>query len=162
MIKCEVDRRIGAVSAVTWTLYRTVVAERNAIYIQTLTYGSWALSLEERNGGSKLFVSSAGLSLKDRVKELEGEPLLLRVERSQLRWFTIWRLHVDVFWRHLTGRKPFTNQSTLKGLYIPSGLQTPQEEPEDKNSKTLSRKNFYFEDTKWWIILILWHLVCSV
>lgn len=37
-----------------WTLYRTVVTERKAIYVQTLTYGSRALGLEELNGGSKL------------------------------------------------------------------------------------------------------------
>ncbi|TWW59137.1 hypothetical protein D4764_06G0006670 [Takifugu flavidus] len=69
----EVDRRIGAASAVMQTLHRSVVVKR-------LTCRSSFLP------------SPMVMSFGDRVrssairKELGVEPLLLRVERSQMRW----------------------------------------------------------------------------
>ena len=84
----------------------------------------------------------AGLSLRDKVRssdiqrELGVEPLLLRIKRSQLRWFG-----------HLTrmppGRLPFggfpgtsdgeetlrQTQNPLERLYISSGLGTPRDPP---------------------------------
>ncbi|KAI3362523.1 hypothetical protein L3Q82_012816 [Scortum barcoo] len=70
----EIDRRIGAASAVMRSVYRTVVVKKElsrkavklsiywSIYAPTLTYGH------------KLW------------EELGVEPLLLHIERSQLRW----------------------------------------------------------------------------
>jgi len=80
----------------------------------------------------------AGLSLRDRVRssdirrELGVEPLLVHVERSQLRWFG-----------HLIGMPPLRGfpgtsnweetlgqtQNPLEGLYISSGLGTPRDPP---------------------------------
>ncbi|TWW77475.1 hypothetical protein D4764_12G0008650 [Takifugu flavidus] len=74
----EIDRRIGAASAVMRTLHRSVVVKRALdLPVDLLSY-------------PHLWV--AGLSLRDRVRssaireELGVESLLLRVERSQMRW----------------------------------------------------------------------------
>jgi len=71
-----------------------------SIYVPTLTYGHELWVVTERMSGSRIQVAKmsflrrvAGLSLRDRVRssdirrELGVESLLLRVERSQLRWF---------------------------------------------------------------------------
>uniref|UniRef100_A0A3B5B951 Carbonyl reductase [NADPH] 1-like n=1 Tax=Stegastes partitus TaxID=144197 RepID=A0A3B5B951_9TELE len=72
----------------------------------------------------------AGLSLKDRVRssdiqrELGVEPLLLCVERSQLRWYgrLIWmppeRLPLEVFQTHPPGRRPWGRPRTRRRDYI--------------------------------------------
>jgi len=72
----------------------------------------------------------AGLSLRDRVRssdirrELGVEPLLLRVERSQLRWFghlirmPPGRLPLEVFRTDLTGRRPRGRPGTRWRDYI--------------------------------------------
>jgi len=106
----EMDRWIGAASAVMRALYRSVVVKRElsrkaklsiyrSIYVPTLTYVHELWVVTER---MRLWIQAAkmsflhrgaGLSLRDRVRssdirgELGLEPLLLRVERSQLRWF---------------------------------------------------------------------------
>ncbi|TWW75358.1 hypothetical protein D4764_13G0000200 [Takifugu flavidus] len=70
----EIDRRIGAASAVMLTLHQSVVVKRElspkaklsiyqSIFIPTLTYGISTIR-----------------------EELGVEPLLLRIERSQMRW----------------------------------------------------------------------------
>jgi len=72
----------------------------------------------------------AGLSLRDRVRssdirrELGVEPLLLRVERSQLRWFGYLirmppgRLPLEVFRTRPTGRRPWGRPRTRCRDYI--------------------------------------------
>jgi len=106
----EMDRWIGAVSAVMRTLYLSVVVKRElsqkaklsiyrSIYVPTLTYGHKLWVVIERMR-SRIQVAEmsflrrvAGLNLRDRVRssdiwrELGVEPLLLRVRRSHLRWF---------------------------------------------------------------------------
>ncbi|KAI3368804.1 hypothetical protein L3Q82_025789 [Scortum barcoo] len=86
----EIDRRIGAASAVMRSVYRTVVVKKElsrkaklsiyrSIYVPTLTYGM------------------AGRSLRDRVRssvtreELGVEPLLLRIgeESAEVAWASI-------------------------------------------------------------------------
>uniref|UniRef100_A0A3Q3XBL8 RING-type domain-containing protein n=1 Tax=Mola mola TaxID=94237 RepID=A0A3Q3XBL8_MOLML len=97
-------------SAVMRTLKRSVVVKRElsqkaklsiyrSIYVPTLTYGHelWVVTERMRSRIQAAEMSFlrrvAGLSLRDRVRstdireELRVEPLLLRVERSQLRWF---------------------------------------------------------------------------
>ncbi|KAK0133884.1 PAN2-PAN3 deadenylation complex catalytic subunit PAN2 [Merluccius polli] len=97
----EIDRRIGAASAVTRTLRGSVVVKRElsrkaklsiyqSIYVPALTY-------EQDRGYKRPEMSFlrrvAGLSLRDRVRssvireELGVDPLLLRVERSQMSSF---------------------------------------------------------------------------
>ena len=84
----------------------------------------------------------AGFSLRDKVRssdiqrELGVEPLLLRVERSQLRWFghlirmPPTHLPLEVFQAHPTGRRHLRQaQNPLEGLYISSGLGTPRDPP---------------------------------
>ena len=106
----EMDRRFGAVSAVMRALYLTVVVKRElslkaklsiyqSIYVPTLTYGHelWVVTERMRSriqaAEMSFLCRVAGLSLRDRVRssdirrELGVEPLLLRVERGQLRWF---------------------------------------------------------------------------
>ncbi|XP_048870381.1 uncharacterized protein LOC125742436 [Brienomyrus brachyistius] len=104
----ELDRRVGAASAVFQALHRFVVAKKElkaklsiywTIFVPTLTYGHQLWVMTERMG---LWLQAAkmrflrrvsGLSLRDRVRcsdireSLRVEPLLLHVERSQLRWF---------------------------------------------------------------------------
>jgi len=69
----------------------------------------------------------AGLSLRDRVRssdirrELGVEPLLLRIERSQLRWFghlIRMRLPLEVFRARPTGRRPRGRPRTRWRDYI--------------------------------------------
>ncbi|KAI3353178.1 hypothetical protein L3Q82_019730 [Scortum barcoo] len=105
----EIDRRIGAASAVMRSVYRTVVVKKElsrkaklsiyrSIYVPTLTYGHelWVMTERTRSRIQAAEMSFlrrvAGRSLRDRVRssvireELGVEPLLLRIERSQLRW----------------------------------------------------------------------------
>ncbi|KAK0133440.1 LINE-1 reverse transcriptase [Merluccius polli] len=108
----EIDRRIGAASAVMRTLHGYVVVKRElsrkaklsiyqSIYVPALTYGHelWVMTERTRSRVQAAEISFlrrvAGLSLRDRVRssvireELGVDPLLLRVERSQMRWLGI-------------------------------------------------------------------------
>ncbi|KAL0184943.1 hypothetical protein M9458_020639, partial [Cirrhinus mrigala] len=105
----EIDRRIGAASAVTRSLYRSVVVKKElsckaklsiyrSIYVPTLTYGHelWVMTERIRSRIQAAEMSFlrrvAGRSLRDRVRssvtreELGVDPLLLHIERGQLRW----------------------------------------------------------------------------
>ncbi|TWW52999.1 R2DM Retrovirus-related Pol polyprotein from type II retrotransposable element, partial [Takifugu flavidus] len=97
----EIDRRIGAASTVMRALHRSVVVKR------------------ELSQKAKLSIYRvAGLSLRDRVRssaireELGVESLLLRVERSQMRWLghlvrmPPGRLPGEVFRACPSGRRP--------------------------------------------------------
>ncbi len=81
-------------------------------------------------------------SLRDRVRssvtreELRVEPLLLDIERSQLRWlghlFQMPPGHLpgEVFRVRPTGRRPpGKTQDALEGLCLPTGLGTPRYSP---------------------------------
>ncbi|KAK0150839.1 hypothetical protein N1851_008038 [Merluccius polli] len=82
----EIDRRIGAASAVMQTLHRSVVS----IFVPALTYGHelWVVTKRTRSRVQAAEMSFlrrvAGLSLRDRVRssvireELGVDPLLLR------------------------------------------------------------------------------------
>ena len=106
----EIGRRIGAAGAVLHSLYHTVVTKRElsrkaklsiyrSIFVPTLTYGheGWVMTERTRSrvqAAEMGFLRRvAGVSLRDRVRSsviregLGVEPLLLCVERSQLRWF---------------------------------------------------------------------------
>ncbi|CAI5677887.1 unnamed protein product [Oreochromis niloticus] len=106
----EIDRRIGAAAAVMRTLHRSVVVKRElsvkaklsiyrSIYVPTLTYGHelWVVTERTRlriQAAEMSFLRRvAGLSLRDRLRSsaiwegLRVEPLLLHIERNQLRWF---------------------------------------------------------------------------
>uniref|UniRef100_A0A8C6NQZ4 Reverse transcriptase domain-containing protein n=1 Tax=Nothobranchius furzeri TaxID=105023 RepID=A0A8C6NQZ4_NOTFU len=108
-LECEIDRWIGAASAVMRALYRSVVVKRELsqkanlsiyrlIYVPTLTYGHelWVVTERTRlriQAAEMSFLQRvAGLSLRDRVRSsviwegLRVDPLLLSIERSQLRW----------------------------------------------------------------------------
>ncbi|KAI3362885.1 hypothetical protein L3Q82_001925 [Scortum barcoo] len=84
----------------------------------------------------------AGRSLRDRVRssvtreELGVEPLLLHIERSQLRWLghlfrmPPGRLPREVFQACPTGRRPQgKTQDTLERLCLSAGLGTPRGPP---------------------------------
>ncbi|MHB9337741.1 RNA-directed DNA polymerase, partial [Fusobacterium pseudoperiodonticum] len=106
----ELDARIGGAGAVLHQLRRSVVIKRelgvkaklaifNSVFIPILTYGHefWIMTERMRSrvqAAEMGFLRSvAGLSLLDRVHStairefLSSEPLLLRIERSQLRWY---------------------------------------------------------------------------
>ncbi|TWW59340.1 hypothetical protein D4764_06G0008700 [Takifugu flavidus] len=131
----EIDRRIGAASAVMRTLHWSVVVKRELsrkaklsvywlIFVPTLTYGHelWVMTERTRSRVQAAEMSFlrrvAGLSLRDRVRssaireELGVEPLLLRVERSQMRWLRHLvrmppgHLPGEVFRACLSGRRP--------------------------------------------------------
>ena len=106
----ELDTRIGKASAVTRQLYRSVVLKQEmcakaelfvfrSVFVPILTYGYECWVMTER---VKFRVQAAemgclqkviGLSLFNKVKStnlyqsLDIEPLLLLIERSQLRWY---------------------------------------------------------------------------
>ncbi|TKS64956.1 LINE-1 reverse transcriptase -like protein [Collichthys lucidus] len=131
----EIDRRIGAASAVMRTLHRSVVVKKElsrkaklsiyqSIYVPTLTYGHelWVVTKRTRSRIQAAEMSFlrrvAGLSLRDRVRssaireELRVQPLHLRIERSQLRWLghlvrmPPGRLPGETFWARPSGRRP--------------------------------------------------------
>ncbi|TWW63631.1 hypothetical protein D4764_03G0006390 [Takifugu flavidus] len=106
----EIDRRIGAASAVMRTLHWSVVVKRElsqkvklsiyqSTFIPTLTYEGHDPKVMTERTRSRVQTAKmsflrrvAGLSLRDRVRssaireELGVELLLLRFERSQMRW----------------------------------------------------------------------------
>ncbi|TWW77626.1 Ventricular zone-expressed PH domain-containing protein [Takifugu flavidus] len=105
----EINRRIGAASAVVRALNRSIVVKKKlsrkaklsiyrSIYVPVLTYGHqrWVMTERMRSRIQATEMSFlhrvAGLSLRDRVRspdireELGIEPLLLYIERSQLGW----------------------------------------------------------------------------
>ncbi|KAK3559185.1 hypothetical protein QTP86_005078 [Hemibagrus guttatus] len=105
----EIDRRIGAAAAVMRSMYWSVVVKKElsrkaklsiyqSIYVPTLTYGHelWVMTERVRSriqaAEMSFFRRVAGRSLRDRVRssvtreELGVEPLLLHIERGQLRW----------------------------------------------------------------------------
>ncbi|TWW62684.1 Receptor-type tyrosine-protein phosphatase T [Takifugu flavidus] len=131
----EVNRRIGAASAVMRSLHQSVVVKRElsqktklsiyrSIFVPTLTYGHelWVMTERTRSRVQAAEMSFlrrvAGLSLRDRVRssaireELGVEPLLLRIERSQMRWLghrvrmPPGRLPGEVFRACPSGRRP--------------------------------------------------------
>ncbi|KAK3572533.1 hypothetical protein QTP86_034321, partial [Hemibagrus guttatus] len=131
----EIDRRIGAAAAVMWSMYRSVVVKKElsrkaklsiyqSIYAPTLTYGHelWVMTERVRSRIQAAKMSFlrrvAGRSLRDRVRssvtreELGVKPLLLHIERGQLRWLghlfrmPPGRLPGEVFRACLTGKRP--------------------------------------------------------
>ncbi|KAK3539176.1 hypothetical protein QTP86_028667, partial [Hemibagrus guttatus] len=105
----EIDRWIGAAAAVMRSMYRSVVVKKElsqkaklsiyqSIYAPTLTYGHelWVMTERVRSRIQAAEMSFlrrvAGRSLRDRVRssvtreELGVEPMLLHIERGQLRW----------------------------------------------------------------------------
>ncbi|TWW61130.1 hypothetical protein D4764_05G0012200 [Takifugu flavidus] len=131
----EIDRRIGEASAVMRTLHRSVVVKRElrlsaqlsiyrSIFVPTLSYGHelWVMTERTRSRVQAAEMSFlrrvVGLSLRDRVRssaireELGVKSLLLRVERSQMRWLghlvrmPPGRLPGEVFRACPSGRRP--------------------------------------------------------
>ena len=131
----EIDRRIGAASAVMRTLHGSVVVKRElsrkaklsiyqSIFVPALTYGHelWVVTETTRSRVQAAEMSFlrrvAGLSFRDRVRssvireELGVDPLLLHVERSQMRCLghlvrmPPGRLPGEVFRARPTGRRP--------------------------------------------------------
>ncbi|KAK3536643.1 hypothetical protein QTP86_015444, partial [Hemibagrus guttatus] len=131
----EIDRRIGAAAAVMRSMYRSVVVKKElsrkaklsiyqSIYAPTLTYGHelWVMTERVRSRIQAAEMSFlrrvAGRSLRDMVRssvtreELGVEPLLLRIERGQLRWLghlfrmPPGRLPGEVFRACPTGKRP--------------------------------------------------------
>jgi len=122
----EMDRWIGASSVVMRAL-RSVVAKVSiycSICVPTLTYGHeiWVMTRSMRlriQAAEMGFLQRvAWLSVRDRVRsstirrELEVEPLLLYIKRSQVRWFghlvrmPPGYLPLGGFQAHPTGRRP--------------------------------------------------------
>ncbi|KAK3532990.1 hypothetical protein QTP70_006197 [Hemibagrus guttatus] len=131
----EIDRWIGAAAAVMRSVYRSVVVKKElsrkaklsiyqSIYIHTFTYGHelWVMTKRVR---SRIQVAEMSFlrrvavrSLRDRVRssvtreELGVEPLLLHIERGQLRWLghlfrmPPGRLPGEVFRACPTGKRP--------------------------------------------------------
>ncbi|KAJ0002535.1 hypothetical protein NQD34_007684 [Periophthalmus magnuspinnatus] len=160
----EIDRRIGAASAVMRLLYRSVVVKKElspkaklsiyrSIYVPTLTYGHelWVMTERTRSwiqaAEMGFLCRVAGRTLRDRVRssvtreELGVEPLLLHVERNQLRWLghllrmPPGRLPRQVFWACPTGRRPRGRPRTRWRDYVSrlawERLGVPPEELED-------------------------------
>ncbi|KAK3555889.1 hypothetical protein QTP86_029801, partial [Hemibagrus guttatus] len=160
----EIDRRIGAAAAVMWSMYRSVVVKKEltrkvklsiyqSIYVPTLTYGHelWVMTERVR---SRIQVAEmsflhrvAGRSLRDRVRssvtreELGVEPLLLHIERGQLRWLGhLFRMppgHLpgEVFRACPTGKRPRGRPRTRWRDYVSrlawEHLGVPPEELEE-------------------------------
>ncbi|KAK3515163.1 hypothetical protein QTP70_008180 [Hemibagrus guttatus] len=160
----EIDRRIGAAAAVMRSMYRSVVVKKElsrkaklsiyqSIYVPTLTYGHelWVMTerIRSRIQAAKMsFLRRvAGCSFRDRVRtsvtreELGVEPLLLHIERGQLRWLghlfrmPLGRLPGEVFRACHTGKRPRGRRSTRWRDYVSrlawERLGVPPEELEE-------------------------------
>ena len=143
----EIDRRVRAAGAVLHVLHCTVVTKRElnwkanlsihwSIFVPTLTYGHdrWVITkrMRSRVQAAKMgFLRRvAWVSLRDRVRSsaiqegLGAEPLLLCMERSQLRWFghlmrmPQGRLPREVFLACPSGRRPMGRPRTKWRDYI--------------------------------------------
>ncbi|KAK3575180.1 hypothetical protein QTP86_020916, partial [Hemibagrus guttatus] len=143
----EIDRRIGAEAAVMRSMYRSVVVKKElsrkaklsiyqSIYVPTLTYGHelWVMTERVRSRIQEAEMSFlrkvAGRSLRDRVRssvtreELGVEPLLLHIERGQLRWLghlfrmPPGRLPGEVFQACPTGKRPWGRPRTRWRDYV--------------------------------------------
>ena len=155
----EIDRWIGAASALMQALPVVVKKELSQkaklsiyrlIYVPTLTYGHELWVVTER---TRLRIQAAemgflrrvsGLSLRDEVRSsviqegLGVEPLLLRIERSQMRWvghlvrMPPGRLTGEVFQARPTGRRPRVRPRTCWRDYVSrlawERLRVPPEE----------------------------------
>ncbi|KAK3546351.1 hypothetical protein QTP70_025761, partial [Hemibagrus guttatus] len=155
----EIDRRIGAAAAVMRSMYRSVMVKKElsrkaklsiyqSIYVPTLTYGHelWVMTERVR---SRIQAAErvAGCSHRDRVRssvtweELGVEPLLLHIERGQLRWLghlfrmPPGRLPGEVFRACPTGKRPWGRPRTRWRDYVFQlaweRLGVPPEELED-------------------------------
>ncbi|KAK3535054.1 hypothetical protein QTP70_002584 [Hemibagrus guttatus] len=151
----EIDRRIVAAAAVMRSMYRSVVVKKElsrkaklsiylSIYVPTLTYGHelWVMTERVRSriqAAEMSFVRRvAGRSLRDRVRSsvtregLGVEPLLLHIERWQLRWLghlfrmPPGRLPGEVFRACPTGKRPRGRPRTRWRDCLSAGLGTPQ------------------------------------
>ncbi|KAK5868011.1 hypothetical protein PBY51_012458 [Eleginops maclovinus] len=109
-----------------------------AIFVPTLTYGheGWVMTERTRSriqaAEMRFLCRVAGSSLRDKVRSsviregLGVEPLLLRVERSQLRWFRHLvrmppgRLPREVFQARPAGKRPRGRPRTRWRVYISS------------------------------------------
>ncbi|KAK3509001.1 hypothetical protein QTP70_015948 [Hemibagrus guttatus] len=160
----EIDRQIGAAAAVMRSMYRSVVVKKElsrkaklsiyqSIYVPTLTYGHelWVMTERVRSRIQAAEMSFlrrvVGCSLRDRVRssvtreELGVEPLLLYIERGQLRWLghlfrmPPGRLPGEVFRACPTGKRPRGRPRTCWRDYVSclawERLGVPPEELED-------------------------------
>ncbi|KAK3528563.1 hypothetical protein QTP70_002803 [Hemibagrus guttatus] len=160
----EIDRRIGAAAAVMRSMYRSVVVKKElswkaklsiyqSIYVPTLTYGHelWVMTERVRSRIQAAEMSFlrrvAGRSLRDRVRssvtreELGVEPLLLHIERGQLKWLGhLFRmppgcLPGEVFRACPTGKRPRGSPRTRWRDYVSrlawERLGVPPEELEE-------------------------------
>ncbi|KAK3507209.1 hypothetical protein QTP70_010211 [Hemibagrus guttatus] len=156
----EIDRRIGAAAAVMRSMYWSVVVKKElswkvklSIYVPTLTYGHelWVMTERVRSRIQAAEMSFlrrvAGRSLRDRVRSsvtrqgLGVEPLLLHIERGQLRWLghlfqmPPGRLPGEVFWACPTGKRPRGRPRTRWRDYVSrlawERLGVPPEELEE-------------------------------
>ncbi|KAK3564029.1 hypothetical protein QTP86_006952 [Hemibagrus guttatus] len=167
----EIDRRIGAAAAVMRSMYRSVVVKKElswkvklsiyqSIYVPTLTYGHelWVMTERVRSRIQAAEMSFlrrvAGHSLRDRVRssviqeELGVEPLLLHIERGQLRWLghlfrlPLGRLPGEVFWACPTGKRPRGRPRTRWRDYVSQlaweRLGVPPEELEEVSRESFS------------------------
>ncbi len=155
----EIDRRIGAASAVMSCVVKKELSRKaklsiyRSIYVPTLTYGHelWVMTERTRSRTQAAEMSFlrrvAGRSLRDRVRssvtreELRVEPLLLHIERGQLRWLGYLfrmppgRLPGKVFRARPTGRRPQGRPRTRWRDYVSrlawERLGVPPEELEE-------------------------------
>ncbi|KAK3518681.1 hypothetical protein QTP70_007172 [Hemibagrus guttatus] len=155
----EIDRWIGAAAAVMRSMYQSVVVKKElsrktklsiyqSIYVPTLTYGHelWVMTKKIRSRIQPAEMSFlrrvAGCSLRNKVRssvtreELGVEPLLLHIERGQLKWLGhLFRmppgcLPWEVFRACPTGKRPrgrlrtcwrdYVSRLTWERLGIPS------------------------------------------
>ncbi|KAK3567833.1 hypothetical protein QTP86_027230 [Hemibagrus guttatus] len=183
----EIDRRISTAAAVMRSMYRSVVVKKElsrkaklsiyqSIYVPTLTYGQelWVMTERVRSQIQAAEMSFlrrvAGRSLRDRVRssvtreELRVEPLLLHIERGQLKWLghlfrmPPGRLPGEVFRACPTGEEaPGKTQDTLERLCLSLAwerLGVPPEELEDVSGER--EIGYELEEigiekkTKWW------------
>ena len=147
----ELDNRIGKASAVMRALHYSVVMKRElskkaklsifkAVFVPILTYGheSWVMTERVRSlvqaSEMRFLQKIEGVTLFNKVcsseiqKSFKIEPLLLRIERSQLRWFgRESRMHLERLLKQAllakaNGRRPVGRPKTRWTLRTLDGI----------------------------------------
>ncbi|KAK3514648.1 hypothetical protein QTP70_021558 [Hemibagrus guttatus] len=178
---CEIDRQIGAAAAVMRSMYRSVVVKKElsrkaklsiyqSIYVPTLTYSHelWVMTERVRShiqaAEMSFLCRVTGRSLRDRVRssvtreELGVEPLLLHIERRQLRWLghlfrmPPGRLPGEVFRACPTRKRPRGRPRTRWRDYVSrlawECLGVPPEELEDVSGEREGPSHFLLHEAE--------------
>ncbi|CAM1326824.1 Uncharacterised protein r2_g3579 [Pycnogonum litorale] len=137
---------------------KTKLAVFKSVFVPILTYGHepWVMTERTRSrirAAEMAFLRRiSGLTMLDRVRSseiretLRVEPLLLQIERSQLRWMSSDRAANRILKTHPTGRRPRGRPRTRLSDYIQNLVQSRLGISPDVLPEVASEKGHWRED----------------